>query len=140
MRPIVALDLDGLLASWKHGTFHRIGPPIAGAPEWTCRLAERYDLLVHSCRTNVQLYPDIPLDAIVDDIEHWLDYYGFSWRGVWQGPGKPLAHAYVDDRAVECVPEERGPEVEFAQATQRIDQLCAREIGTDIPNLEHEEK
>jgi hypothetical protein len=104
-RPVVAIDLDGVLASWDHGTFDVIGPPIRGAVDFTRRIAEYADIVIHTCRCTESLYSPSKAHVLSADIRDWLDKHGFSYHRIWIGQGKPIADAYVDDRAIRCDPE-----------------------------------
>lgn len=115
--PVVCVDLDGVLASYS-GTgwqgVESIGEPIPGAVEFMDELSREFSITVFTTRTKADLpardeedgdYTPEDLAAIVRD---WLDAHQFSYDEVYVGQGKPLAVAYLDDRAVTCVPEEAG--------------------------------
>lgn len=139
IRPTVAVDLDGVLAhydGWKG--LDMIGRPLDGAVEFVQTLiASGFAVQVHTTRTNVDASkPELDGLRRMDGdkarqyagriIASWLSMHGFpalsSNFGVYTGEGKPLACAYVDDRAVACRPQERGPEA-FADAAERIEAL-----------------
>lgn len=105
MKPTVCVDLDGVLASWDHGTFHEIGPPICGAVEFTHRLSELADIVIYTCRCTEELYPPQKAHLLANEIRRWLDLHNFMYASIWTGQGKPIANAYIDDRAVTCRPE-----------------------------------
>ncbi len=111
-RPVVCVDLDGVLATydgWRgKGT---IGEPVDGAIEFSRSLAEYADMLVYSSRV------EKVADAKV--IRKWLDEHGIEYADVFAGKGKPVAHAYVDDRAVVCEPQKDGPGA-FLEAEERV--------------------
>lgn len=106
-KPSVCVDFDGVIASWEHGTFHKPGPPIEGSREFLADLAKFATVIVYTCRTNSDLYDGVPASVLAEKIVNWLDIWGFSKSvaEVYVGPGKPLASAYIDDRAVVCTPE-----------------------------------
>lgn len=120
----VAVDLDGVLASydgWKG--IECIGDPIPGALEFVGNLlAEGFRVIIFTTRTNAWVNR---AEAAGQDhlsvegghrwrrrlkmlVSNWLSQHGFPAEGadfyVYDGPGKPVAIAYVDDRAVCCAP------------------------------------
>jgi len=109
MKKSVCVDLDGVLAQydgWK-GVEH-IGDPIPGAAEFTKRLREIARVVIFTCRTNAD--PKISgrnesVQMLTQRVRLWLDAHGFAYDEIYVGQGKPLAAAYVDDRAVECRPQ-----------------------------------
>ena len=121
VRPTVAVDLDGVLAQydgWKGIDF--IGEPIDGAVGFVENLLRRgFKVLVYTTRTNPEVNTSTGTgqDHLVGERWHkhlvslvtfWLNQNGFPAQGeqfsVYSGPGKPVAVAYIDDRAVPCRP------------------------------------
>lgn len=101
MRHTVCVDLDGVLASydgWK-GVDH-FGSPIPGAVEFTKALASFADVVIFTTRCNPEVNDGEAVDSLVYRVRNWLDMHGFVYSDVYAGTGKPLAAAYVDDRAV----------------------------------------
>lgn len=125
--PTVAVDLDGLIASWNHGTFDAIGPIIHGAADFLWKLAERAHIVIYTCRTTEMLYPPRTREALAADIRQWLEENACPPCEIWVGQGKPLAVAYVDDRAVSCRPEE--DELAYARAECEIMALIEKYHG-----------
>ena len=121
-RPVVCVDLDGVLArydGWRGKLI--IGEPVDGAIEFSRSLAEYADMIVWSAR--VQTKEDAkPIIA-------WLKQSGIVFKEVFTGKGKPPASAYVDDRAVACEPQKDGPGA-FLAAEARIKKLA--DIGHDF--------
>ncbi len=125
----VAVDLDGTLAhydGWK-GPEH-IGKPLKGAKEFMEWLRdEGYQAVVHTTRMNSKLN-NMGVDEAKKFIEEWLEENKIPFHRVWDREGKPLAFAYVDDRAVPCTPIE-GSEVQaYAIAQLLIKKLDAAEV------------
>lgn len=110
MKRSVCVDLDGVLAQydgWK-GVEH-IGDPIPGAVLFTKRLQEIARVVIFTTRTNAD--PKISernesVERLTQRVRLWLDAHGFAYDEIYVGQGKPLASAYVDDRAVVCRPKE----------------------------------
>jgi hypothetical protein len=104
-RPRVCVDLDGVLAQYTGPTGpDKIGDPIPGAQEFVRKLLEFASVWVLSSRTAHGTQPTRP-DA-ARQIALWLDRYSFpSGVGVYDGPGKMPAAAYIDDKAVTCCPQ-----------------------------------
>lgn len=125
-KPEVAVDFDAVLCSQVHGEWKGVdvfGLPIPGAVEFTRALSEHADVIVHTCRTNPELArPRSPV-LVAIRIRKWLDLHGFAYAHVWTGVGKPIARAYVDDRAVSCEPQIHGEEA-FRMALLRVCDLC----------------
>jgi len=108
MRKTVAVDLDGVLAQysgWKGALV--IGEPLPGAVDFVKELLTFADVVVHTSRVS----PDEQANgagfahapSVVTD---WLKRHGFPEEvKVWAQWGKPIASAYVDDRAVLCQPQ-----------------------------------
>jgi len=89
---VIALDFDGVLHKYeeKEQNFPVPGgPPVEGASEvigWL--LANRYELVIYSCRSNVS--------GGVDAIKEWLQKWGFP--NIPVSLEKPQAALYIDDR------------------------------------------
>lgn len=126
-RKTVCVDLDGVLArydGWK-GDDH-IGDPIPGAVESVTALAKFARVTIHSIRLN-------PVDPITreprdnsDRVGSWLRANKFPPVTLWLKEGKPIAAAYVDDRAVVCCPQQPYKELHGAM---RIDGCDANYTG-----------
>ena len=101
----ICVDLDGVLAQydgWKG--VEVIGDPIAGAQSFVAGLRKFARVIVFTtrCSPTVNGRPAAELVRLVGD---WLTGHGFEFDEVYSGPGKPMASAYIDDRAVICRPE-----------------------------------
>jgi len=124
MQKTVCVDLDGVLAQydgWK-GVEH-IGDPIPGAVKFTKRLQEMARVVIFTTRTNAD--PKISersesVEMLTQRVKLWLDAHGFAYDEIYVGQGKPLASAYVDDRAVECCPQMVAPKHEYEAAIQTV--------------------
>lgn len=130
MRPIIALDLDGVLASWETGTHDVPGTPIPGAQWFVGELLKYADVVLHTCRLTPEYYThlEVPGEDIEDTLASilitWLDRHDFpKGMSLWQEPGKPMATLYIDDRAVRFRP---GEEKNF-----RFYELIARKLVED---------
>lgn len=116
-RPTICVDMDGTIAAydgWKG--LRDIGMPLPGAREFMAELAMLGRVVVHTCRTNPQIDPDFArvvcdeygsddgmsmvVGELVVKVQEWLDEHDIPYDEVWSGVGKPIAYAYVDDRAV----------------------------------------
>ena len=118
MKKTVCVDLDGVLAQydgWKG--VERIGDPIPGAVQFTKRLQEIARVVIFTTRTNAD--PKISgrnesVEMLTQRVRRWLDAHGFAYDEIYVGQGKPLAAAYVDDRAAECRPQREAREYGYA--------------------------
>lgn len=125
-RKTVCVDLDGTLAhyeGWK-GPEH-IGMPRPGAVEFTRALDKFANVVVFTTRAKAD-FEDRPdgatPESLANFVRGWLDGHGFAYTTVYAGQGKPIASAYVDDRAV---PLPTNPsEEDFAHALDAVRILC----------------
>lgn len=137
----ICIDLDGVLASydgWKG--VEEIGDPIKGAVAFTQRLAEEWRVVIFTSRasTSANPIPDnfgIPMDPAIrlaawrwylhQNIKKYLDLHGFAYDEIFQGEGKPLAFAIIDDRAITCRPQDADHDETFTATLACIDELKA---------------
>jgi hypothetical protein len=119
----VAVDLDGVLASydgWKG--LEKIGEPIEGAREFMEALCEKYFVLIHTARiANENVKTEDHIQRVKNMVIGWLVENGIPYGDVYTGRGKPLASAFIDDRAVSCRPQE--DEDSFANALRALAKL-----------------
>ena len=109
MKKTVAVDVDGVLAQydgWK-GVDH-IGDPIPGAVAFTHTLSEHFDVLIFTTRCCEEVNQPEKAHLLRNRLVKWLDQHDFAYADVWVGQGKPIAVAYIDDRAVVCRPQKCG--------------------------------
>jgi hypothetical protein len=135
----VAVDLDGVLAqymSWR-GVEH-IGDPIFGASSFLKELRKNFFVMIFTCRCSAAFNPGYDEATLRKHVEDWLHKWGLEYDAVYAGQGKPLATAYVDDRAVNCQPMKSG--LAYSAALHGVDQLArvaeAAEDGNYIEELE----
>lgn len=103
----IAIDLDNTLLTWR-GDGSECGDWLPGAKiAVNALLEEGVGVIVHTCRTTWEAGGgvDSVLKVLRDaGFEPELCEESWSWPGgklgVWIGKGKPVAMAYVDDRAV----------------------------------------
>ncbi len=129
-RARVCMDLDGVLAQydgWK-GIDH-IGPPVDGSLEFAKSVAEIAEIVIFTSRCSAKtrdLDTGSGLSAgqmrirVVD----WLEKHGFPYSDVYVGQGKPLADAFIDDRAITCRPQEE--KNAFSTTVKELRKLLAR--------------
>ncbi|MEM7383886.1 MAG: hypothetical protein AAF514_02990 [Verrucomicrobiota bacterium] len=118
-RPVVCVDLDGVLAG--HDGFQgkaTIGPPIPGALEFMRSLSTFATVVIFTARCSGDQRGDSE-KAVVQ----WLEKHQIPFDRVHTGPGKPMALAFVDDRSVSCRPQSAGP-LAFGMAEQAVRALC----------------
>jgi hypothetical protein len=134
-RPRVCVDLDGVLAQydgWRGLDF--TGPPIPGAVEFTRKLSEFAEVVIFTTRCAVEhnredlREPTRPASdlapRLMHNVRYWLEKHDFSFTEIYAGQGKPVASAYVDDRAVFCGPQKDS--AAFSNALAKVKQLCSR--------------
>lgn len=109
MKKTICVDLDGVLAQydgWK-GVDH-IGDPIPGAVDFTKELSQLGDVVIFTTRCNPEVNKPSAVHLLVNRVREWLDRHGFEYADIYAGTGKPIASAYIDDRAIRCRPQETG--------------------------------
>lgn len=107
----VCLDLDGVLAEYHgwEGADH-IGPPLAGALKFAKSVAKLADIVIFTGRCSEEpgdrdvVQSTSPGQMRIKVIA-WLEKHGFPFADVYIGQGKPRVHAFIDDRAVPCSPQ-----------------------------------
>lgn len=100
MRKTVAVDFDGTLCYYEHfeGPF-KMGEPLKGAKEFLQALRdEGFRIVIFSCRPKSE--------QLRDAMGAHLDKNGMVYDKIFLEGHKPPAIAFVDDRAVSCVPQE----------------------------------
>ena len=142
MGKAVAVDLDGCLAKydvWEG--LEEIGDPYSGAAEFLEAIQTELELevVLHTTRSNPDPFNEGEERATTEELEAllwgWLQEHELEEfvDRIHLGPGKPIAVAYVDDRAVPCMPGEHGgtlvrPEAEFHKAFYFIKSMV-EEVG-----------
>jgi len=125
MRKTVCVDVDGVLAQydgWK-GVDH-IGDPIPGAVEFTRSLAKHADILIYTTRCCEEINRPEKSHLLVNRVRDWLDRHGFAYHAIWDGQGKPICAAIVDDRAVSLRPQPGHEIASYTMALAAIQHLC----------------
>lgn len=123
-RAKVCVDLDGVLATRTNTS--AIGPPIDGAVEFTRKLAKRYDIIIYTARfstTTGKTRSVGAIESLSKRIVNWLEKHNIEYHSVHSAGTKPIASAYVDDRAVVCKPLADGLSA-FDSALESVNQLC----------------
>ena len=86
------LTFDGVIHDWAHPKPGRkMGLPMPGTKEALALLKSAgYAIIIHSCnRAQV--------------IKDFMNYYQLPYDSIWEGQGKPVADAYLDDKAINFV-------------------------------------
>lgn len=90
----ICVDFDDTISVRAFGTVF----PAEGVIEGLTRLrANGYKIIVHSARAWEKF--DDRAERI-DEMRKLLDEWGVPYNEIWVGAGKPVAKAYVDDRAI----------------------------------------
>jgi len=99
------VDFDGVLhwyrKGWHDGTIY--DEPVPGSQDAMRKFLEAgYEVIVFSTRAFDRVpYGDKFEPSQFDDMMVWFAQHGFPvGMKVWQGAGKPIGTAYIDDRAV----------------------------------------
>ena len=121
-RAKVCIDLDGVLAlRVTSGKNTDIGPPIDGAVEFSREINDYADIVVLTSR--MAGLDGKKREAMKEKITSWLDRHQIAYDHVYEGEGKPPAHAYIDDKGVSCRPEYEGQKA-FKLALGQVEELC----------------
>ena len=120
---IIAVDLDGTIAEydgWKG--VGNIGVPISKVERVLRELKRRgWYILVFTCRLNGKNTKLGRVDIIEENkqhIENWFKAYGVPYDEITLNvEGKPFAHVYLDDRAINPL--------DFANSEQILE-LCEK--------------
>lgn len=98
------VDLDGVIFESVPGEhyhpFH-FGKPLPGAALFCKMIMKLGRLIIHSARCYEKSHPDILLSDMQKAIEEELNKHSIPFDEVYIGKGKPLALAYIDDKAIE---------------------------------------
>ncbi len=117
--PTVAVDLDGVLAQYTgfRGPEH-IEDPIPGAKQFLSDLSEKYTLVVYTARDTA-----IAREWL-EKWDMWQHVSDVNFCRINGAGGKPVAIAYVDDRAVRFMGS-------YELAHIDVDRLAAEGIKKD---------
>lgn len=131
--PNIAVDLDGVLAQYDEWEgYDEIGDPVPGAREFMHKLQNiGANVIVHTTRTNPDPFKKgvdrAPVNELGWIVEEWLRRHSIPFDSVFTGEGKPIASAYVDNRAVLCQPDRERVDVglEFQAAFKHVESMLA---------------
>ena len=101
----VCVDLDGVLAQPISGKMTEVGPPMDGALEFMRALSQMAEITILTSRLATTGKTAQTRAAAITD---WLAHHKIPYDHLHIGTGKPVAHAYIDDRAVPCRPLDDG--------------------------------
>ena len=112
----VCVDLDGTLlyyTNWK-GMDGRFGNPRPGAREFLVNIGKFARIMIYTARlAEKHMSPET-----YGSIERWLYEHNLPYDEIYIGKGKPVAEAFVDDRAV-AIPK-NPVESDFEKALVKI--------------------
>lgn len=133
----VALDLDSVLAEYHGWEGHdNIGEPINGAVDFTHELKRlEYYIIIHTTRVSTFAVENSGkfIEELYDFVENWLKANDFKFDEIYIGKGKPVAVAYVDDKAITFNPMLTDT-VTFADILLEIEALT--ELSQKLDNYE----
>lgn len=98
MTKSVCVDLDGTLLYYTNwfSMDGRLGKPRPGAREFLINIRKFARVIIFTAR----LAKKYQSDETFDQIKSWLELYNLSYDEIYVGQGKPIAEAFVDDRAI----------------------------------------
>lgn len=94
----ICVDLDGVLAyytNWK-GMDGQLGKPRPGAREFLTNITQFARVIIFTAR----LAEEHKSDKTFYQIQSWLKCHNLPYDEIYIGRGKPVAEAFVDDRAI----------------------------------------
>jgi hypothetical protein len=108
-KPTIAVDVDATILRYDgwQGIEH-FGDALPGAREFLEELRKDARVLIWSTRGTESVKGKKQGEArhLRDLLKRALDERGLPYDDVWIGQGKPMAIAFIDDRAVTCRPQE----------------------------------
>jgi hypothetical protein len=120
-RPRVCVDLDGVLCQPASGSRSAsFGAPYDGAADFMKDLSGKAEIVIFTARLG--LSDEREKEKVKQLIADWLTEHRMPFDEIYTGAGKPLAVAFVDDRAVSCRPADNGVGA-FTQAMTAVDKL-----------------
>ena len=99
----ICFDLDGTLANYDEGWQGTavIGKPLARGARLLREVFKTHRVIIYSCRGNPRLNSGHTEAELAKIIEEWFLKNDLPFDEIYTGLGKPVADAYVDDRAIE---------------------------------------
>lgn len=127
-KPTVCVDLDGVIADYSKGWrgVENIGNPIPGAKAFLKELATFSDVVIYTVRCCAHVNEGREghtVESLHKLVEDWLREHEMVYSYIYTGQGKPIASAYIDDRAIPCVPAVHG-EKEYLEALKDARLFC----------------
>lgn len=98
MNKSICVDLDGTLlyyTNWKE-MGGRLGKPRPGAKEFLTKIRKFARVIIFTAR----LAERHKSDKTFNQIASWLQHHDLPYDEIYIGLGKPIAEAFVDDRAI----------------------------------------
>lgn len=100
---VVAVDFDGVLHAyskgWYDGTIY--DDPCPGARESMQALLDRgWTVIIYSVRAYDRVIGGVFEKNQIRRMAKWLKKHGIPYSYIYTSPWKPLAHVYIDDRAI----------------------------------------
>lgn len=126
-RKTVAVDIDGVLADFTGGWkgLDHIGDPIPAGLMLCSAIAEFADVLIWTTRCSIELGRGEGANLLRNRVRDWLDENGVVYHEIWTGHGKPIAAAFVDDRAVSFRPKGDSADLnKLGVALRHVAMLC----------------
>jgi len=119
----VAVDIDGTLAPYNGwGGYDHFGDPYPGSIEFLRAVSKFARVLIYTCRCGQERNENIDPEVLANHVKKWLDDNNLYYDDIWIGRGKPLAAAYVDDRAISCRPADN--KNIFSRIIPVLESLC----------------
>lgn len=90
----LAVDFDGTIASYKPGQFPIIGEPEPDVVDVMQQLhKDGWNIIIYSCRSTQE--------GQTEAMSEWLNKNQIPYDSIWEGQGKPMATAYIDDLGIQ---------------------------------------
>lgn len=101
-RKTICVDFDGVIhdymEGWKDGSIY--GQVMPGAIAALQELQKDYEIVIYTTRASARIFNGVPEPSQLPELTNWLREHGVPYDSIFTGEGKPVAVAYIDDRAV----------------------------------------
>lgn len=107
MKKSICVDIDGVLAQYEQwrGVDH-FGDVMPGAKQFLERLRDEYEIVIFTCRCTKGMSGREEPHLLANRVREWLEKNELPYDDIYVGQGKPIASYYIDDRGINCNPQE----------------------------------
>lgn len=96
---ILSIDFDNVIHVLDDNDWEILNKPMEGAREALIKLKSLgCEIIIHSVRSTDRIIDKQFTESQYKNMESWLNIHGIPYDSIWNHPGKPFAHIYIDDR------------------------------------------